>query len=870
MQSICYHERTVDKYTFGIVLYSGNCGRSRMSVAADERELLIGAKAVEEHIIASSVLTSAVARWTTGKSGSLLASLEADSALSDDQLKQLKDLFVSLEDSVAMEIADSIDDRFLEKLNGTLDDLSDDRLKETVTKWQSTGSLPLAAVSEHDRFEILSEHARGGLGEVLLAKDRQLNRQVALKRIREKWADHDSAKIRFQLEAEITGRLEHPGVVPVYALGQRDDGEVYYAMRFIRGQSLEEAAKEFHRTNGDHSIDMRSADFRNLLHRFVDVCNTMGYAHSRGIIHRDLKPANIMLGKYGETLVVDWGLAKQIGVKEDRMEDHGESCISSDLGSGSAPTQFGSAVGTPQYMSPEQATGRLDRMGPATDVFGLGATLYFILTGKAPQQDDTLHKVLNRVEHGDFARPSEHVSSIPRPLESVCLKAMSRNSAERYETASALAADVNSAVAGERVMAYAENRTERLRRWSRENRRLTRSILTALLLLLVGVSAFGTAVVLNRQSLLKQRVASIVSQANLKERLLSDGIEDLRQDIVLLSKRPQLAKQAKAFESGSITDVDRDILAVEFEAMLGLNPGYMQVRLIGSDGIEKVRVDRESLGGVPIRLSEDALQDKGGKAYFRDTRNLQAGDVYLSEINLNMEQGRHQWEMPTLRAAAPVFAQDDGRFLGAVVLNMHFAQISNALLPRDKNSELLVFLTDHDGRFLFCSDVPEVAFCFERGLSFPVESLYRQLGNFFASSSTNEYWNPNVSPRPTVCLSGHDESSTAVSRFADEFIAQATNVQVRLSRYTGQDVGTEMLIATGDQTSSLQMLLQTSGDGSKSENESVQKTQTAANFRSRELAHSFTNTNHALCARKIYFDPSSPKRYLCLILARPH
>lgn len=826
----------------------------KMSVASDERDLLMAAKAVEQQIITTEQLTIAVSKWTAGDYDNLLAALEAETELDNDKLKQLRTLFASLEDSLAMEIADSIEDSFFGKLNGALENLNDDRVRATVIRWQTNGSLPLAAVSENERFEVLSEHARGGLGEVLLARDRQLNRQVALKRIRDKWADHDQAKIRFQLEAEITGRLEHPGVVPVYALGQHDDGEVYYAMRFIRGQSLEAAVLAYHEARGTNKIDMRSADFRNLLHRFMDVCNTIGYAHSRGIIHRDLKPANIMLGKYGETLVVDWGLAKQIGVKEDTLIDHGESCISSDLGSGSAPTQFGSAVGTPQYMSPEQATGRVDRMGPATDVFGLGATLYFILTNQPPQKNDSLDAVLNRVEHGKFSTPTECESSVPAPLESICVKAMSRIPTDRYETATEMATDINNALAGQRVMAHKERPIERLRRWGQENQSLTRTILTTLLLLLVGTSAFGTAVVLNRQALVQQRVTSLWSEWNLRERLLSDGIEDLRQDILLLSKRPQLSEVAAAFAGGSAADVDRDNLAAEFEAVLGLNPDYMQVRLIGKDGVEKVRVDRPSPGGEPFRLADDQLQDKGGKAYFRDTRQMKFGDVYLSDINLNMENGMHQWNTPTLRAAAPIHSSQDGTFLGTVVMNMHFEHIAKALRPRDVNGDLLVYLTDQDGRFLFCSDVPGAEFCFERGLTCPIETVYGELGNFIASPSRHRLEQPDASARPTVWAGCADKASTAVSRVADEVMTKSNDVQVRVSRYDSKDVDREMLIATSDDESALQQLM----------------TKFDTKVDSRELGRSVSSNHQALCAKKIFFDPGNPERFLCLVVGRPH
>src|SRR4051794_12508584 len=163
------------------------------------------------------------------------------------------------------------------------------------------------------RYRILRSHAKGGLGEVFIAEDRQLQRQVALKEIRREHRGNSIRRERFLIEAKITGRLEHPGVVPVYGMGTADDGGVFYAMRFVKGETLKQAIRRFH---AGPAPDPTGFEFRLLLNRFVDVCNTVAYAHEQGILHRDLKPSNIMLGDFGETLVVDWGIAKWIGAPE--------------------------------------------------------------------------------------------------------------------------------------------------------------------------------------------------------------------------------------------------------------------------------------------------------------------------------------------------------------------------------------------------------------------------------------------------------------------------------------------------------------------------------------------------------------------------
>jgi serine/threonine protein kinase len=156
-----------------------------------------------------------------------------------------------------------------------------------------------------ERFTILRLHAQGGMGQVSLARDEKLKRPVALKEIRPDRRDNASLRQRFLTEAEITGQLEHPGIVPIYDLDQDADGQVRYAMRFVQGRTLQDAIRDYH---GKPT----PLGFRELLQRFVSVCQTMAYAHSQGVIHRDLKPANVLLGDYGETLVVDWGLAKRL------------------------------------------------------------------------------------------------------------------------------------------------------------------------------------------------------------------------------------------------------------------------------------------------------------------------------------------------------------------------------------------------------------------------------------------------------------------------------------------------------------------------------------------------------------------------------
>jgi eukaryotic-like serine/threonine-protein kinase len=346
------------------------------------------------------------------------------------------------------------------------------------------------------RFLRVRPLARGGLGEVYEARDAELNRRVALKEIQGRHADDPDSRARFLLEAEVTGGLEHPGIVPVYGLGRHPDGRPYYAMRLVRGETFTEAIRRYHRHRADGGDPGAGAlEFRGLLRRFVDVCNAIAYAHSQGVIHRDLKPDNVMLGQYGETLVVDWGLAKVIGKGAPGLRDDEEPVKTASAGGG-AETLPGKVLGTPQYMSPEQAAGDPGRLGFASDVYGLGATLFRLLTGRHPVEGPDISDLLGRIRRGEIPPARQVNRAVPPALEAVCRKAMALDPADRYESARALAEDVERWLADEPVSAWREPRADRLRRWGRRHRPLAAG--AAGLLIAATVASAVAAALLGR------------------------------------------------------------------------------------------------------------------------------------------------------------------------------------------------------------------------------------------------------------------------------------------------------------------------------------------------------------------------------------
>jgi eukaryotic-like serine/threonine-protein kinase len=349
-------------------------------------------------------------------------------------------------------------------------------------------------------------HARGGMGQVWLARD-PLGREVAFKELRLERAGDPRAKGRFVREAMLTGQLEHPGVVPVYTAGTKTDGGPFYAMRLIRGRTLTDAIRDAH-TGG---AEFTSLPFRDLLNSFVAVCNAIAFAHSKGIIHRDLKPSNVMVGDFGEVQVMDWGLAKEMSNAECRMpnaENPDVRYSAFDIRH-SDGTQAGVVLGTPAYMAPEQASGETEHHDERTDVFGLGAILYEILTCKAPFAS-------HRDDRGTPAPPRRLNSNVPAALEAICLKAISARPGARYSSAQALAADVRHWLADEAVTARRDPFPIRATRWMRRHRTFVSTAAAVLIVATIGLGAGLGAVT---------RVNNKLDSTNEKLKTANDGLE---------------------------------------------------------------------------------------------------------------------------------------------------------------------------------------------------------------------------------------------------------------------------------------------------------------------------------------------------------
>ncbi len=375
-----------------------------------------------------------------------------------------------------------------------------------------------AAVTDVDaptgtRFRIESELARGGMGAVFSAYDSDLRRRLALKvALRDGFAlgsqQSDSKLSRFVEEAQITGQLDHPGIVPVHELGVDKEGRVFFTMRLVRGRDLKRIF-ELSWSGEENWTRTR------VLHVLLKVLEALAYAHTKGVIHRDLKPANVMVGRFGEVYIMDWGVARVMGsadardlrprpapttatisaVRTDRREH-----VAADVES-AVVTMDGEVIGTPAYMPPEQARCETEKMSPRSDVYSIGAMLYHLLTRQAPFTAPGVRVspwvILLRVAEERPRPVSEFGAEVGQEIEpelaAICEKAMQREPDLRYPTAEAMKADLEAFLENRVVSAYESGAFAQVRKWVARNRALAAAAALALISATAGLSIYSFA-----------------------------------------------------------------------------------------------------------------------------------------------------------------------------------------------------------------------------------------------------------------------------------------------------------------------------------------------------------------------------------------
>src|SRR5213080_2655013 len=312
-------------------------------------------------------------------------------------------------------------------------------------------------------YELLEEVGRGGQGVVFRARQKSLNRTVALKVISlGQWASKAHLK-RFRREAEAAASLDHSGIVPIYEVGERD-GSCYFSMKVVEGGQLDAVVKR------------EPMPIRHAVELIVKVARTVHYAHEHGILHRDIKPGNILLDQKGEPHLTDFGLA--------RLVEHG-STVTGSL----------EVMGTPSYMAPEQAVGNNAAVGRATDVYGLGAVLYELLTGRPPFAGETTYETIHLLLDSEPRQPRQWNRKIDRDLSAICLKCLEKGPRHRYASALALAEDLERWLRHEPIRAKRSGFFTHVRKWVHRNR-----IIAALLLLSVVLAAGLSVTIWERES----------------------------------------------------------------------------------------------------------------------------------------------------------------------------------------------------------------------------------------------------------------------------------------------------------------------------------------------------------------------------------
>jgi eukaryotic-like serine/threonine-protein kinase len=343
-------------------------------------------------------------------------------------------------------------------------------LMEAPSADESPSATPLPALHAGlaGRYEDINQIGLGGMGEVRRVWDMSLNRALAMKILRREYLDRPDLFARFREEAEATSQLEHPGIVPIHDIGKLPDGRLFFTMKEVRGRTLLDVIDEIHgASTNTWCVSASGWTLYKTVQVFVDVCEAIAYAHSRDVLHRDLKPSNVMVGAFGEVVVMDWGLAK-IGTDTSAFGD------SVSIDSGAAPimtersrasaylTVSGSVAGTPNYMPPEQARGEHTRVGPWSDVYALGAILYHILSDRPPYDGIVTEEVIEKVLAGPpppagprWRRRRGTQPSLEDGLIAICNRAMSPQISDRYMDAATLAEAVNGWLEGARTRAHA-------------------------------------------------------------------------------------------------------------------------------------------------------------------------------------------------------------------------------------------------------------------------------------------------------------------------------------------------------------------------------------------------------------------------------
>lgn len=492
--------------------------------------------------------------------------------------------------------------------------LNDSELDRTISKLSHPDGReidpPSIQSSQRDRFTLTSLFAKGGIGQVWRARDPRLGREVALKELRDDRQIGADFRRRFLNEARITSQLGHPSIVPIYELSTPADRQPFYTMRMIEGETLVDVTRRYHACRIAGTANPLA--FRELLGVFVKVCQAIAFAHSRGVLHRDLKGQNVVIGNFGEVIVLDWGLAKFV-----REQDATAPAIDADDEDIRSATLAGQVMGTPGYMAPEQAAGRIESIDVRTDVYGLGAILYEILTGTPPFTGNDKQEILRKVREDQPRKPRSIVLGLSPSLEAICLKAITKDPTQRYARASELTSDIERWLADESVSVLRDPLTVRAWRWARRHRTLVSGVAAGLVVTLIaGSVALALTTASERQAQKARERAEASLRISVDTNVTVGEIGDELAEVAT-TNRATVAKILRKAEEGYTRLIEQSPNSPEIEfARARMLVGFARLELSLSGtrrGEERANDARRLFEGLEGR-SPDELERRIGLA----------------------------------------------------------------------------------------------------------------------------------------------------------------------------------------------------------------------------------------------------------------
>ncbi len=636
--------------------------------------------------------------------------------------------------------------------------LDADQLRAILSSLDVTLTLSegiASSTTRPHRHRLLGLLGKGAMGEVFIARDADLQRNVAIKRMDVRHSRNPTLTARFANEVQITAQLDHPAIIPVYGLEPQDDGTLAYSMKLIRGRTLKQLLADTRSRMEKHLPLPTEMQLTGRLDIFLQVCNAMAHAHTRGVIHRDLKPDNIMVGAFQEVIVMDWGIARLMGGTEVITEDTAPS--------GRAErTAFGLALGTPRYMSPEQAHGRNDALNARSDQYALGLLLYELIALRPARSGKSAAQVLKRAAAGekDPLVPFNPRARIPRELAAIVRKATAIDPDRRYADVAALADDLRRYLRDEAVLAEPDTLPQRLARAVSHHRQTALAIGAILALLVVLTAALGVGAAFGVRELARQtseareaRLIAILGKTTGQSRRMESALlryEGLLQSVASVaearladppSPKPYFRSDAFTLPGKGPPDlalsrfydarvsllhpdvvlapgVDERAVAGRIHQLVSLEPVFSAVHRAsaggGADWQTKLKSDGLPIVWSYVATEEGILAGYPGTGAYPEGYDPRAQHWYLQTRDTT---GPH-WEpayldesgMGLLVTATRALRDPSGTLLGVAAVDITVGYlIDNYLVPEGLGASTEAWLVDREGRVVVRSSLKQEA-----------------------------------------------------------------------------------------------------------------------------------------------------------------